>query len=177
MNLTRIHHDTISIKLNNYKTTAKIIGIATLCVALLSGCATGVSHGPITTLNPNQTRLVIYRPSGIVGALETADVQVNGMPTCGLRNGAGFIKDVAPGQVTVSVDMWSDIGTSRLSWTAKSGATYYVRASSNLLKAGADVTFGLIGDGIYSATADNSGPLNLAFTQNAVGINPGVCTE
>ena len=154
---------------------AKRAGIAILCATFLSGCATGISHGPIATLNQNQTRLVIYRTSSIIAALETADVKVNGVPTCGLRSGTGFIQDVAPGQVTVSVDMWSDIGTSRLSWMAKPGATYYVMASPNLLKTGVGAAFGVIGDGIYTATADNSGPLDLGFTQNSGAINPGIC--
>ena len=156
---------------------AKRAGIAILYATFLAGCATGISHDPIATLNPNQTRLVIYRTSSVIGALETADVKVNGTPTCGLRSGTGFIQDVAPGPVTVSVDMWSDIGTSRLSWMAKSGATYYVMASPNLLKIGSEAAFGVIGDGIYAATAENSGPLGLAFTRNAGGINPGICTR
>lgn len=157
----------------------KVVFLGLLVGALnliLSGCATGVSTGSIPPLNPSETRLIIYRPSEIVWAIQTPTVNINGLPTCGISNGSSFQKDVMPGLVTISAQIWDSLGTSHLSFNARADQVYYVRIKPNNGQVWSGMALGVIGQGIDESVSKHSGPFDIDLTERG-GNSPGICAN
>jgi hypothetical protein len=144
-------------------------------VCALAGCSVGfpISREVIGSPPPDQARVVVYRPTGPMLMWRSLGVDVNGVQSCDLSRGGGFAKDVAGGPVTVAISLWDmPDKTSRLSWTAEPGKTYYVRVRI-AGDTSAEAKGGLLGLGSEAVVGD-SAQFNLEFTDEAAAVASGV---
>jgi hypothetical protein len=146
-----------------------LAGVVTVACAL-AGCSVGfpISSSEIGSPPPDAARLIVYRPSGEMLAWRSLNVDVNGVPSCDLRRGSGFAKDVGSGEVTVAVHLWDIPGKSSLSLITESGKTYYIRVRVSG-EASPGVRGGLFGLGSEAASGD-SAPFDLDLTDGTLAI-------
>lgn len=128
-----------------------------LSLILLTGCAgTGPAFDASQVPhNASKAELVIYRPSSLVGALESPAINVNGVQKCDLSTGNFFYAEAPAGHVKISSSLYGGSVKSTMSADLKSGNTYYVRIAPSAGQAigaglgalGADATYD--DEGIY----------------------------
>jgi hypothetical protein len=120
--------------------------------------------------------LIVYRPSAFVGIAISPKITINGVDACRIANGKAFMRDVAPGTVTISSGIVGAPGTSSLSFSAASGQSYYIRFSMDSGETWAGVFGGVVGQAAEQQVT-HSGPFDMELTdQGAMGnITPGIC--
>lgn len=128
---------------------------------LVTGCAGAPPPPPppILPLAPADSRLILFRPYNLVSMGNAGVTTVDGVPSCVLPNGTGFVTDVAPGPVTVTGAMANpsvfQVGPSQLSFTAVAGQSYYIKFTPS----GED--FGALGTLMELASQGQAGPFNM----------------
>lgn len=116
----------------------KLTMALTLVAALsLSGCAgTGPAFDAAEApSSKSKAELVIYRPSSMVGALESPATFVNGIKKCDLPTGSFFYVEAPTGKVKIEFALYGGSVKFGISAHVKAGHTYYVRVAPNTLKA------------------------------------------
>ena len=103
------------------------------------GCASApkAPPAPVPPLAPTASRLIFFRPHvAFISEGRVPTIKINGLSSCGLKNGAGFAQDVTPGVVditaTTAPTLGRVFGTSKLSLMAAAGQTYYVKFTPNV---------------------------------------------
>lgn len=138
--------------------------------ALVAGCASGPSYmetaRQMQPPAPGAARVAIYRPAGDMYPLRSPGVDINGLPACDLASGGIFVRDIAPGRVTVSSSLWDSPGTSRLSFNAAPGTTYHVRLAVDFGKSFGALA-GLPGMLAAEAVSDRGGPFTIGIVEPA----------
>ena len=84
-----------------------------LCSALLVSACT--ASGP--EYHGQNAKLIVYRPSSVMGAAHSAPVEVNGQKLCDINVG-GFAVSNATGKLTLTASQWAQPGTSRITVNA-----------------------------------------------------------
>ncbi len=93
--------------------------------------------GPCTALGSHSEPTDFFRPHvAFISEGRVPTIKINGLSSCGLKNGAGFAQDVTPGVVditaTTAPTLGRVFGTSKLSLMAAAGQTYYVKFTPNV---------------------------------------------
>lgn len=119
---------------------------------------------------PDAAVVVIYRVSTVVGdGPSPPTILVNSLATCDARSGGAFAHVVRAGEVTVSAADPLAFGTSRVTWVAEAGKTYYVRVKTSD-KVWASVFGGFIGMAVAEAVSPRSGPFELDLTDEETAL-------
>jgi hypothetical protein len=92
-------------------------------------------------------------------------IEINAVATCDAHNQHAFTYVVAAGPVALAASLWNQPGTSRLSWTAEAGKTYFVRVKS------ADKNWagllGMAGTLAAEAASERAGPFDIDLADEA----------
>ena len=89
-------------------------------------------HNRNKPIKPGYSRLTIKREKNIKAASSKANIRVNGKRVAKLPNGKATIYDVKSGGTTVSVTAFMVLGSMKMTFEAKPGATYLVEVSPRL---------------------------------------------
>ena len=89
-------------------------------------------HNLNKSIEPGHSRLTIKRAKKMLYLALRANVHVNGSSLVKLPNGKATIYDVKSGGTTVSVTAFMVLGSMKMTFEAKPGATYLVEVSPRL---------------------------------------------
>lgn len=108
-----------------------------LSLILLTGCA---GNGPSfdasrMPVNAAKAALVIYRPSSLMGALESPAIAVNGSEKCDLSTGSFFYAEAPAGATKISSSLYGGSVKSSMSTDLKAGQTYYIKVAPGAAQA------------------------------------------
>lgn len=142
--------------------------LSLLSLLLLTACAGTGDIYRSTVVPETKAQVVVYRPSSFVGSGYSPNVEINGRPTCRLANGSFFVRNLNPGQTTLSASAWDLPGTSRLSFDTRAGQQYFVRTSFDSSKVGAFALGGMTGALINESAASNKGPYFITLVPEGI---------
>lgn len=126
-----------------------------LALLFLSGCA---ASGPEYNEAHHSSGVIIYKPSSAIGmGAGLYEIDLNGKRQCKLHPGSYFVSDIV-GDVTISSSSWDMPGTSKISFKAWPGKTYFVRMDTNDGKQIAATAGGLVGALSAEAFSSTGGP-------------------
>jgi hypothetical protein len=107
--------------------------LATVAVAVVSGCATGMKHeqmaGSMPSLKAGDGRIYFYRTSSMVGAAIQPDIRLNGQVVGASKPGGFFFVDRPAGNYVASASTETE---KTVSFTLQPGETKYIRSSVGL---------------------------------------------
>jgi hypothetical protein len=130
-----------------------------LVLLLLTGCAaSGPMYEKQSLKDHSKAQVVVYRPGGFVGSGRRPDILINGEKTCELPQGSYFSKEVTPGDVILTAQLWDFPGTSQIKFNARKNTPSYVRVSMDADKVAAAGMGGLIGLMVAEGASTNRGP-------------------
>ena len=139
--------------------TAKIPCILLPLILLVSGCSSPPPPPPVPPFVPTSARLILFRPYNLIAMGNDGVITVNGAPSCDLPNGTGFVKDVPPGNVTLTAVMAQrtvfQVAPSTLTFQVEAGQSYYMKFTPS----GEDL--GALGTLVELATVGDTGPFNI----------------
>lgn len=131
--------------------------------ALSGGCAT-IEQGQLATsaLAPGKARIVLQRTNETLHATTPATAKINGDKVADVAAGSTAVVDVAPGQVSLSVESWSSPGKYSIPLTIQPGETVKVEIAPR--QSAASAVLGPIGGLMDKDEQGNGG----AFTVRQV---------
>jgi len=110
----------------------KIWVAAAFGLLALAGCAQApnFSEAPPPSVPQNAARIVVYRWLEPYETLLVAHVDLDGRPLGYAQNGAGFVREVTPGEHTISIVSSVEFPGQTATVTLQPGETLYVRIAS-----------------------------------------------
>lgn len=119
--------------------------ISILSFILLCGCAANGPAFDTSYISPSKdSKIVVYRGESYYLSARKPDVLINGM-ACELPQRAFISKEIPSGKVELSISMWDLPGTTRYSFSAEKGKTYFIKTEPNKQNLLAGSAFGLAG--------------------------------
>jgi hypothetical protein len=100
------------------------------CLSVSACTATGPGYeseqGEISSVSGDAARIVFYRtPESVIYSARKARISIDGEKTGAVSMGGFIYRDVAPGQYSLTADMWDAPGGCSLLVTAEAGSLYY----------------------------------------------------
>ena len=112
------------------KRTFLKFALATVAVALVSGCATGIKHdqmaSSLPSLKAGQGRIYFFRSSSMVGAVVQPDIRLNGEVVGQSKPGGFFYVDRPAGNYVAAASTETE---KTVSFNLQAGETKYIRSS------------------------------------------------
>jgi hypothetical protein len=110
----------------------KIWIAATFGLLALAGCAQApsFSEAPPPAVPQNEARIIVYRWPEPYETLLVARLDLDGRPLGYAQNGDGFVRDVSPGEHTISIVSRVQFPGQTATVTLRPGETLYVRIAS-----------------------------------------------
>ena len=112
------------------KRTFLKIALATVAVALVSGCATGIKHdqmaSSLPSLKAGQGRIYFFRSSSMVGAAIQPEIRLNGEVVGQSKPGGFFFVDRPAGSYVAAASTETE---KTASFSLQAGETKYIRSS------------------------------------------------
>lgn len=130
-------------------------------VSLLVACtASGPTFDKAAISPSNKANIIVYIKSWQSGAPASIGwpVDINGISGCNLHMNGYLLKQVDPGQTTITASVFSSPGTSRITFKTAPGNTYYIQMELDGAKNMAGVLGGLAGQLVAEGVSSTGGP-------------------
>jgi hypothetical protein len=146
-----------------------LIVLCLISIGLMGCSSSGTGSTKYISFNNSvsgdSAHLIFERPSSMFMMLATARIYINGAEAAGLGSGETVRKDVAPGQVIVSVDQALAFGRFQLGFKIASGQTARFRVVPNARNVMMGSVLGVGGSAADVTVNENSGPFSLELVQ------------
>lgn len=136
-----------------------------LLLLLLSGCMqkpAGPFYDVSSVPNKGTATIVVYRNERkLMNQDGLLNVNINGVVSCNLVNGAYTEAKNIHGDATISVTGWDEPGTARLTINTKPNNIYYIRLDEKTERSMAGFVGGFVGKIAEEIVSDKGGPTRM----------------